>query len=248
MARRLNKEQASEESGGPAAPRWKRMAGDQRRRQMIAVARTLFAERPYSDVSTTDIATAAGVTHGLLTYHFGSKRNLYLAVMRSTISVPKAPIPIAGTDPDLDTALEDMTDWWLTQLEQNREMWLAVLGARGMGRDPEVEALLDDVEERAQADLVAYLSARAPDQAPPELWAVVVAWQGLAEAVGVEWLRRGRITRAQAKVLVLESLRSLLKMQVLVRRAGEQGNHGQAGNGVGVARRAGKPGALARGR
>jgi AcrR family transcriptional regulator len=197
------------------------MAGDERRRQVIAVARELFAERPYSEVSTTDIAQAAGVTHGLLTYHFGSKRNLYLAVLRSTLTVPKAPTPIAGTDPDLDSALDEMTEWWLTQLERNREMWLAVLGARGMGRDPEVEALLDEIEERAQSDLVAYLSAWDPAQAPPELWAIVVAWQGLAEAVGVDWLRRGRINRAQAKVLVLESLRRLLKMQGLVRRAAE---------------------------
>jgi AcrR family transcriptional regulator len=189
---------------------------------MISVARELFADRPYSKVSTTDIAKAAGVTHGLLTYHFGSKRNLYLAVLRATVVVPKAPIPIAGTEPDLDSALDEMTEWWLTQLEHNREMWLAVLGARGMGRDPEVETLLDEIEERAQSDLVAYLTARDPAQAPPELWAIVVAWQGLAEAVGVEWLRRDRISRSQAKVIVLESLRRLLKMQNLVRRAGEE--------------------------
>jgi AcrR family transcriptional regulator len=206
------------------APRWNRLAGDARRRQIIAVARPLFAERPYSEVSTTEIAEAAGVTHGLLTYHFGSKRNLYLAVLRSTISVPKAPVPIIGTDLDVDSALDEMTEWWLTQLEQNREMWLAVLGARGMGRDPEVEALIDDVEERARADLVAYLSALDPAQAPRELWAVVVAWQGLAEAVGVDWLRRGRINRNQAKVLVLESLRRLLKLQPLIRRAQEPGD------------------------
>jgi hypothetical protein len=71
---------------------------------------------------------------------------------------------------------------------------------------------------------VAYLSAREPAQAPPELWAIVVAWQGLAEAIGVEWLKRGRVSRAQAKVIVLESLRRLLKMQGLVRRADERSN------------------------
>jgi AcrR family transcriptional regulator len=224
MAPRQPKADSAGAEEARSAPRWRRLAGDERRRQMISVARELFADRPYSDVSTTDIATAAGVTHGLLTYHFGSKRNLYLAVLRSTINVPKAPIPIAGSDPDLDTALDHMTEWWLTQLEHNREMWLAVLGARGMGRDPEVEALLDDIEERARADLVAYLSARDPAEAPPELWAIVVAWQGLAEAIGVEWLKRERVNRAQAKVIVLESLRRLLKMQGLVRRAGESPN------------------------
>jgi len=187
---------------------------------MVAVAQRLFAERPYTEVSTTQIAREAGVTHGLLTYHFGSKRNLYLAVLRATLQVPKAPSPRPGTDPDLDTALEEMTEWWLVQLELNREMWLAALGARGMGRDPEVEAILEAVEERARADLVAYISARDPAEAPAELWAIAAAWQGLAEATGVEWLMRGRITREQAKVLLLESLRRLLKLQPLVRRAG----------------------------
>jgi AcrR family transcriptional regulator len=196
---------------------------------MVAVAQRLFAERPYAEVSTTQIAREAGVTHGLLTYHFGSKRNLYLAVLRATLHVPRAPSPRPGTDPDLDTALEEMTEWWLIQLEQNREMWLAALGARGVGRDDEVEAILDAVEERARADLVAYVSARDPAEAPAELWAIAAAWQGLAEATGVEWLMRGRITRAQAKVLLLESLRRLLKMQPLIRRAGTADDRDRAG-------------------
>jgi AcrR family transcriptional regulator len=211
--------------------RWQRLPSGARRRQIIAVAQRLFAERPFSEVSTTEIAREAGVTHGLLTYHFGSKRNLYLAVLRATLHVPKSPAPTPESDPDLDDALEQMTEWWLAQLERNPELWLAVLGARGMGRDPEVEAILDDIEDRARADLVSYISARDPAEAPPELWAIAAAWQGLAEATGVEWLTRGRITRAQAKLLVLESLRRLLKLQPLLRRAGSEDgseSHGQA--------------------
>jgi AcrR family transcriptional regulator len=201
------------------APTRTRLRGAERRRQIITVAQRLFAQRPYSDVSTTEIATAAGVTHGLLTYHFGSKRNLYLAVLRATLHVPKAPAPQPGTDPDFDSELEAMTEWWLTELERNPELWLATLGARGIGRDPEVDALIDDIEERARADLVAYLTARQPSEAPPELWAIAAAWQGLAEGVGIEWLRRDRINRAQAKFLVLESLRRLLKLEGALRRA-----------------------------
>lgn len=205
----------------PAAPRWRRLAGDDRRRQIIGIARDLFAARPYAEVSTADIARAAGVSHGLLTYHFGSKRNLYLEVLRAMLHLPKAPSPMSSMDPDVDGALEGMTEWWLTQVEHHRELWLALLGARGLGRDPEVEALLDGYEEAARADLVGYLAARDPAQAPPELWALVAAWQGLAEATAVEWLKRERISRAQAKMLVLESLRQLLKLQGPLRRAGE---------------------------
>lgn len=202
-------------------PRYRRLAGDERRRQIIAAARELFARSPYADVSITDIASAAGVTHGLLTYHFGSKRNLYLAVLRSALHLPKAPVPIDVTDPDLDRALESMIDWWLSQLESNPELWLTVLGARGMANDPDVEALLEGVEQRARNDLVGYLTARAPAEAPAELWMLVAAWQGLAEATGVEWLKSRRISRTQAKVLILEGLRALLKLQPAIRRATE---------------------------
>jgi AcrR family transcriptional regulator len=211
--------QAKPGANGEVAPRWRRLDGAERRRQILGVARTLFAQRPYAEVSTTDIASEAGVTHGLLTYHFGSKRNLYLAVLRSTLHAPRAPTPAPDNDPDIDVALEEMTDWWLDHLERDREMWLALLGARGLGRDPEVEDLLEEIEEKARADLVGYICARDPADAPPELWALAAAWQGLAEATGVEWIKRGRINRAQAKVIVLESLRRLLKMQHLVRRA-----------------------------
>ncbi|HYF26052.1 MAG TPA: TetR/AcrR family transcriptional regulator [Baekduia sp.] len=207
--------------GAGRTPRWRRLSGDDRRRQVIGIARQLFAARPYSEVSTTDIAAAAGVSHGLLTYHFGSKRNLYVEVLRSMLYLPKGPSPIAGMNPDVDGALDEMVEWWLTQLEEHRELWLSLLGARGLGRDPEVEALLDGFEEAARADIVGYLAARDPAQAPPELWTIVAAWQGLAEATAVEWLKRERISRAQAKTLVLQALRALLKLQGPLRKAGE---------------------------
>jgi len=206
-----------------ASPRFRRLAGDDRRRQIIAIARDLFAARPYAEVATTEIARAAGVSHGLLTYHFGSKRKLYLEVLRSMLYLPRSPSPMASMDPDVDGALEGMTDWWLTHVEENRELWLALLGARGLGRDPDVEALLDGYENGARADLVAYLAARDPADAPPELWTIVAAWQGLAEATAVEWLERERINRAQAKTLILHALRQLLKLQIHVRRAADEG-------------------------
>ena len=171
---------------------------------------------------TTEDRTRGRRHARLLTYHFGSKRNLYLAVLRATLHPPKSPAPIPGTaDPDFDTALDEMTEWWLTQLERRPEMWLALLGGRGMGRDTEVEGLLDEIEERARADLVAYITARDPSEAPPELWAIAAAWQGLAEATGVEWLRKARSHQprtgqgARARVAP-----ALLKMQGLIRKAG----------------------------
>jgi AcrR family transcriptional regulator len=198
------------------APRRRRLRGADRRRQIISVAQVLFAERPFTDVSTSDIAEAAGVSHGLLNYHFGSKQNLFRDVIRETLWIPRAPMRIERGGPDVDDALDGMVDWWLTEVETNRETWLSLLASHGIAGDPEIEAMLEEYEERARGDIIAYVTARDPRDSPPALWALVAAWQGLAEATAVEWLKRERITRAQAKVIVLEGLHRLLKLQRLV--------------------------------
>lgn len=216
------------EPASSSSPRWRRLSGADRRRQIIAVARALFAEQPYTEVSTTEIAEAAGVSHGLLNYHFGSKQNLYREVVRETLWIPRAPMRIERGGPDVDAALEGMVDWWLTEVEHNRETWLSLLATHGVGGDPEVEAMLEEYEERARGDIIAYVTARDAKEAAPELWSLVAAWQGLAEATAVEWLKRGRIMREQAKIIVLEGLHRLLKMQRIVEDAASAERSGSA--------------------
>ncbi|HEX6577911.1 MAG TPA: TetR/AcrR family transcriptional regulator [Jiangellaceae bacterium] len=50
------------------------------RQALIAVARALFTERGYANVSAEEIVAAAGLTRGALGHHFGDKRGLFLAV------------------------------------------------------------------------------------------------------------------------------------------------------------------------
>ena len=54
-----------------------RMAAAERREQIAAVARGLFAERGYRAVGVEEIARRAGVTPPVLYDHFDSKRDLY---------------------------------------------------------------------------------------------------------------------------------------------------------------------------
>ncbi|MDT5106573.1 MAG: hypothetical protein QOI25_4086, partial [Mycobacterium sp.] len=72
-----------------------------RRRQLIDTARTLFAQRPYDQVTTSEIAKKAGVAYGLIAHHFDNKRGLYLAVMNdiaSEISAVQLSPPPAGAN------------------------------------------------------------------------------------------------------------------------------------------------------
>jgi TetR/AcrR family transcriptional regulator len=60
-----------------------RTEGTDSRREILRVAEEIFARKGYIGTSTREIAEAAGVTKGLLFYHFQSKQLLYLTVIES---------------------------------------------------------------------------------------------------------------------------------------------------------------------
>ena len=64
--------------GTPRAPRMKR---DERERQLLDVAETVFAEHGYQDTTMELIAAEAGITKPVIYDHFGSKENLLVAVV-----------------------------------------------------------------------------------------------------------------------------------------------------------------------
>ncbi len=69
----------------PRPPR-ARMTGTERRRQLIDVARTLFAERGYEGTSIEEIAQRANVSKPVVYEHFGGKEGLYAVVVDREMS------------------------------------------------------------------------------------------------------------------------------------------------------------------
>ena len=79
-----------------------RAVGTDSRREILRVAEDIFANKGYVPTTTREIAEAAGVTKGLLFYHFQTKQQLYMTVVESVMdSMSKLVIPqaqIVGTD------------------------------------------------------------------------------------------------------------------------------------------------------
>tara|TARA_R110000851_G_scaffold179381_1_gene326467 strand:- start:30720 stop:31376 length:657 start_codon:yes stop_codon:yes gene_type:complete len=61
----------------------------QNRDKLIQAARSLFVERDYSQVTVRDVAALAGTDPGLIRYYFGSKQNLFIAMLRETAAPVK---------------------------------------------------------------------------------------------------------------------------------------------------------------
>ncbi|MFN8149670.1 MAG: helix-turn-helix domain-containing protein [Solirubrobacterales bacterium] len=186
-------------------------ARDERRLQILAAAARLFSERGYSAVSTTEIAEEAGVARGLLNHYFGTKRGLYIEVVREMLRMrPSQEVPeyVNGATPH--ERLSVSIDRWLEMVSRNRESWLAAVGAEGLGRDPEIEAVLDEAREQATANIIETLGLGPAADAPPELHAVLRAYGGMAEAATREWLERDRWTREQLAAFLKAALPNLV--------------------------------------
>lgn len=186
-----------------------RLSPAARRAQILACARTLFRERTYAAVSIEQIAVEAGVARGLVSHYFGTKRELYLEVVRELVAVPPPPLPSRSDGRPIDEVAAESVELWLRAVYKNRRTWLAAVGAQGFGRDRELEQILDDTREVTVDRLVALLDPGRGDT--PELRALLRAYTGLAEAATREWLERGSLSREQLRTVLTESLATLVR-------------------------------------
>ncbi|WP_199435077.1 TetR/AcrR family transcriptional regulator [Qaidamihabitans albus] len=193
-----------------SAPKWRRLEPDERKEQIFACAADLFGERPYGEVSTSDIAARAGVARGLINHYFGTKRDLYLAVVKRALTVPHFAVkrlPEGSLEQRTDAAVE----WFLDMVSKQEKMWLAAITPEGIGRDVEVERILDEAD-RNSADRVLEAVGLSPDDAHwNELNALVRAYGGMVKAAGREWLVRGALNRQQVHTLLSRSLLTLVR-------------------------------------
>ncbi|MEZ5310073.1 MAG: helix-turn-helix domain-containing protein [Microthrixaceae bacterium] len=58
-----------------------RLQAEERRKQLLAVAVDVFAEKGFHAASMNDVAEAAGVTKPVLYQHFTSKRDLFVELL-----------------------------------------------------------------------------------------------------------------------------------------------------------------------
>lgn len=178
-----------------------RMDHEERRGQILDAAAGLFLRRPYSEVSVSDIAEAAGVAKGLLHHYFDSKRDLYLEVVRDVTSVPP-PVDPAVADGDHPTWAA-VIDALLGFASDNRDLWLRAITVG----DDEVASIVDDSREVLAEQTIEALGL----DDTPVVRALVRGYGGLVQEVTREWLERGRLSEDQAREVLVRALPLLLE-------------------------------------
>jgi AcrR family transcriptional regulator len=190
----------------------RRLDPDARRAEILDAALRLYAERPYADVSTSELAREAGVARGLLNHYFGTKRGLYLEVLRTLLTIPEA----AAVDLPGHTRRERAgaaVDWFLDTVSTRRGLWLSV-GVGGAGGEADVDAIIEEADETAADRVLVALVPEHDPRADPAgdvvLRARVRAYFGLVRAASREWLVRGSLDRAGVRDLLVPTLVALL--------------------------------------
>jgi TetR/AcrR family transcriptional regulator, regulator of cefoperazone and chloramphenicol sensitivity len=106
--------------------------------RVLRAATDLFAERGFHGAKVRDIAERAGANVAASHYHFGSKRDLYVEVLRACFASVRALLAEGGAQPD-PAALDRMTPAALEALVEKR---IAVMLAHLLGPPPSAHGTL----------------------------------------------------------------------------------------------------------
>ncbi|MCX7621322.1 MAG: TetR/AcrR family transcriptional regulator [Acidimicrobiales bacterium] len=167
-----------------------RLPAAERRQQLLEVALEVFSERGFHQTSMNDVADAAGVTKPVLYQHFGSKRALFLELLRDVgerllDAVGKATAEATGPRQQVENGMRAYFHW----VAEHRAGF-EILFAGDTRRDREFRSEAAKVE-REIADAVAQLIVvEGLDRERQHLLGFAIV--GLAETTCRHWLN-GRI-------------------------------------------------------
>ena len=105
--------------------------GSVRAAEIVEAAAGLFARKGFDGVSVRDICSALGLNSSIVSYYFGGKRGLYLAVLRllfQTLAGHQVPAADAGPSEKLEALLQARFE------AARRTPWLVDLLHRESGR------------------------------------------------------------------------------------------------------------------
>jgi len=158
-----------------------RLPADQRRTQLLDVARDVFAARGFHAASMDEIAEAAGVTKPVVYQHFPSKRALYVELLHDTRERLLTSLRAAtGRAPTGRARVEEGFAAYFRFVTSNRSGFRLLFSA-SVRNDPEFAAIAEDTIETAADAITVLIEIPVPDEQRRVLAHALV---GMSEAAG----------------------------------------------------------------
>lgn len=128
------------------APAKTRMSSIERRRVILSSAAGLFGRRGYDATTLEQVSLAAGVTKPVLYRHFGSKQDLYLALLAKHRADLPGFLELGADLPE--RRLRAILEVWFAYAQRNLHGWQMLFLDTGGG--PEIEEFRGQVQARAR--------------------------------------------------------------------------------------------------
>ena len=181
-----------------------RLSTEARRSQLLNVGREVFSATPYDRVAIDDLATAAGVSKGLLYHYFPDKRSFYIEVLRA-VALDVLRVSEMNGEGSIADAIGGAVDGFLSYVRANQSFYKALVrGSSGV--DDGLEAVVEGVRWTTVARVI----ERAQLTATPRREALLYGWVGFIEFTVMNWLVRDDMDQAHLKDLILGALFQLL--------------------------------------
>jgi AcrR family transcriptional regulator len=183
------------------------MSNDGRRDHLLSAGVELLKKRPYQEVSIEEIASAAGVSKGLLYHYFPTKRDFIVAALRrGSIEMAKllAPDPELAPIKRLDASLDAYLDF----VEEHSAAFAAIF--RASGADREVDAAIEEGRnaylELLITSIVDWPDAPFPTERTALLEGAVQGWLHFCEGAALRWLEHGEMDRHALRIMLRNAL------------------------------------------
>ena len=168
-----------------------RMTGAERREQLIAIARSLFANRGLEATSVEEIAAKAQVSKPVVYEHFGGKEGLYAVVVDREVRALLEGVRGSLTSGRQRELIEQAALALLDYIENHTD------GFRILARDSSVgssggsfASILSDVASQVEGILVEEFGRRGLDPKTAPLYAQMLV--GMVAMTGQWWLETQR--------------------------------------------------------
>src|SRR3954468_18331790 len=192
-----------------ARPRRVRLDNDERRAQLLALARSAFSDRSYDDVSIDDIAREAKISKGLLYHYFPTKRDLYVAGLREIAE--ELIERCTNIQPDLPPIERVRTglDAYLDHISQHARAYVSLMRG-GIGSDPEVATAVEGVRKRPTDNFLEQTPFAAMLGGDVRFQTAVRGWIGFVEGATIDWCANQRMPREDLRELLTQILFAII--------------------------------------
>ena len=186
-----------------------RLDNDERRAQLLSLARTAFSNRAYDDVSIDDLAREAKISKGLLYHYFPTKRDLYVAgltqianeLVEAVTSIPGDLVPIERVRSGLDAYLDHIT--------KHAHAFVSLMRG-GIGSDPEVALVIEDVRGRLFESFLSDSPFAPMLKGDARFETAIRGWIGFVEGATIDWCANPRLSRLELRELLTDVLQQIM--------------------------------------